>query len=70
MERKVFCFTVIYSFCPVESIRIDVAPCDSVHNIKTTLSMFNPLVTNGLSHPYHLDEFTLIFRDIRIDVLF
>ena len=22
------------------------------------------LVTNGLSHPYHLDEFIFIFRDI------
>ena len=25
---------------------------------------FNPLVTNGLSHPYHLDESIFIFRDI------
>ena len=25
---------------------------------------FNPLVTNGLSHPYHLDESTFIFRGI------
>ena len=24
----------------------------------------NPLMTNGLSHPYHLDESTFIFRDI------
>ena len=27
--------------------------------------VINPLVTNGLSHPYHLDESTLISRDIR-----
>ena len=26
--------------------------------------MFNPLVTNGLFHPYRLDEFTFIFRSI------
>ena len=26
---------------------------------------FNPLVTNGLSHTYHLDEFTSIFKGIR-----
>ena len=26
---------------------------------------FTPLVTNGLSHPYHLDESTLILRDTR-----
>ena len=25
----------------------------------------NPLVTNGFSHSYHLDEFTSIFRGIR-----
>ena len=25
----------------------------------------NPLMTNGLSHPYHLDESIFIFRDIR-----
>ena len=25
----------------------------------------NPLVTNGISHPYHLDESIFIFRDIR-----
>ena len=32
--------------------------------------VFNPLVTNGLSHPYHLDEFTFIFRDIRSNFSF
>ena len=26
---------------------------------------FNPLVMNGLSHPYHLDESIYIFRGIR-----
>ena len=25
----------------------------------------NPLVTNGFSHPYHLDESTFILRDVR-----
>ena len=30
----------------------------------TLTSDFNPLVTNGLSDPYHLDESTLIFRGI------
>ena len=30
-------------------------------------SIFNPLVTNGLSHPYNLDESTFIFRGIRSD---
>ena len=36
------------------------------------LKNLNPLVTNGLSHPYHLDESTFIFRDIRsnISILF
>ena len=28
------------------------------------LLTFNPLVTNGLSHPYHFDESTFIFRGI------
>ena len=27
--------------------------------------LINPLVTNGLSNPYHLDESISIFRDIR-----
>ena len=27
--------------------------------------LVNPLVRNGLSHPYHLDESTFILRDIR-----
>ena len=28
------------------------------------VAMFNPLVANGLSNVYHLDESTFIFRDI------
>ena len=32
--------------------------------------MINPLVTNGLSHPYHLDEFILILRGIGSDFSF
>ena len=28
-------------------------------------SYINPFVTNGYSHPYHLDEPTFIFRGIR-----
>ena len=28
-------------------------------------NLINPYVTNGFSHPYHLDEPTLMFRDIR-----
>ena len=31
---------------------------------------FNPLVTNGLSNHYHLDESTSIHRDIRSNFLF
>ena len=30
----------------------------------------NPLVTNGLSHTYQMDESTLIFRDIRSNFSF
>ena len=30
----------------------------------------NPLVMNGLSHPYHLDESTFIFRGFRCDFSF
>ena len=30
----------------------------------------NPYVTNGLSHPYHLDESTFIFRNIRSNFSF
>ena len=31
---------------------------------------FNPLVTNGLSHPYHLDESIFIYRGIRSNIPF
>ena len=31
---------------------------------------FNPLVTNGLSHPYQLDESSLTFRGIRSNFSF
>ena len=33
-------------------------------------SELNPLVTNGLSHPYHLDKSIFIFRDIRSNFSF
>ena len=32
--------------------------------------MFKPLVTNGFSHPYHLDESTFIFRGMRSNFSF
>ena len=32
--------------------------------------MFNPYMTNGLSHYYHLGESTLIFRGYRCDYKF
>ena len=28
----------------------------------------NPFVTNGLSHPYHLDESTFVFRGVESNV--
>ena len=31
---------------------------------------FNPLVTNGISHRYHLDESTFILRGIRSNISF
>ena len=37
----------------------------SVSVLSSPSLIINPLVTNGLSHPYHLDESTLNFRDIR-----
>ena len=30
----------------------------------------NPLVTNGLSHSYHLDESIFIYRGFRVEFLF
>ena len=33
-------------------------------------NVFNPLVRNGLSHPYHLDESTFRFRDTGSNFLF
>ena len=34
------------------------------------LLLFNPLLTNGRSHSYRLDEFTFSFRGIRSDFSF
>ena len=34
------------------------------------MSNLNPLVTNGFSHPYHLDESKFIFRGVRSDFSF
>ena len=31
---------------------------------------FNPYLTNGFSHHYHLDESTFIFRSVRIEFYF
>ena len=33
-------------------------------------SMFNPFVTRGPSHPYHLDESIFIFRGIGSNILY
>ena len=40
-----------------QSVLQDDTKCEFIKNIK-------PLVTNGLSHPYHLDESIFIFRSI------
>ena len=32
--------------------------------------MFNPYLTNGFSHCYHMDDSTFIFRGIRSDFLY
>ena len=34
------------------------------------LNTYNPYVTNGLSHPYHLDESTFKIRGFRSDFYF
>ena len=61
-------YCVLRSF--IVFVQLNLFACVSVHNVKTTSSMLNPFVTNGLSHPYHLDESTFTFRDIRIDFSF
>ena len=39
--------------------------CFRICDLYCSLSiLINPLVTNGLSHPYHLDESTFIYRVI------
>ena len=62
-------------FCPRDLIAIDssllvIVPDPSRSN-KLNASLYsentgmNPLLTNGLSHPYHLDVFILNSRGIR-----
>ena len=34
------------------------------------MEQLNPLVTNGISHPYHLDESIFIFKGIRSNISF
>ena len=38
--------------------------------IKKYCAKLKPLVMNGLSHPYHLDESTFILRDTRCNFSF
>ena len=44
--------------------------CDGVLQPFKTFQGLKPLVTNGLSHPYHLDESTFIYRGSRGDFSF
>ena len=39
-------------------------------SVTVFLSLLNPLVTNGLSHPYQFDESTFVFRGIKSDFSF
>ena len=34
------------------------------------LDFFNPFLTNGFSHHYHLGEFTFIFRGVGVIFIF
>ena len=57
-KKKIRCFALILSFFLNPSI------------FSFLLNMFNLLGTNGLSHPYHLDESIFIFRGIRSNFSF
>ena len=52
----------------LEHFAIEIAVSISFGFLSSTAlacsTCFNPYVTNGLSHPYHLDESTFIFRGI------
>ena len=47
--------------------RLCVCGCSQVDDVAAISNggIVNPLVTNGLSHPYHLDESSFIFRGFR-----
>ena len=55
-EQVCFQSTVIYVL--KETIRFELASIDI---------SFNPYLTNGFSHHYHLDKSTFIFRGVRSD---
>ena len=44
--------------------------CILTQKAETVDSLFNPLVTNGFTQPYNLDESIFIFRDIRSNFSF
>ena len=52
-------------FEPLHKYHLNIFKILSFLNIHLTL--FNPLVTNGLSHPYQMDDSILILRGIGRD---
>ena len=60
----------------IGSEKMDLRKAQGVTTIPATMPLFdfsqgiNPIVTNGISHPYHLDESTFIHRGIRSDFSF
>ena len=60
-----------FSHCAAQMMhgsRGTIVPKMKLHEKKRKQKLhqvLNPLVMNGLSHPYYLDEFTSIFRGIR-----
>ena len=54
-------FKIVFSLVLVILLSVS----DSIVRLYSLFFILNPLVTNGLSHFYHLDESTFILRGIR-----
>ena len=52
---------------PCVIVQINCIDVFGVHSSNYDNFVFNPYLTNGISHHYHLGESTFIFRGIRSD---
>ena len=66
--RTLYVFSTVQWQHKTNFTKTEVTNRRNLQQVQT--ASINPLLTNGLSHPYHLDESTFNFRGIRSDFSF